>query len=93
MCRQIEEAGGKVTAVYYCPYLEGAPVKAYDKQSDWRKACAGMILQAAADWDIDLASSVMIGDMPRETWSAANVPACRRIYLKAVLCSILSERS
>lgn len=77
MCRQIEEAGGKVTAVYYCPYLEGAPVKAYDKQSDWRKPAPGMILQAAADWDIDLASSVMIGDMPRdvECGERAGVPS------------------
>ena len=64
-------------AVYYCPYLEGAPVKAYNKQSDWRKPAPGMILQAAADWDIDLASSVMIGDMPRdvECGERAGVPS------------------
>ena len=37
MCREAAKAGGIITAVYYCPYLEGAPVKAYDKKSDWRK--------------------------------------------------------
>ena len=51
-----------------------------------------MILQAAADWDIDLASSVMIGDMPRDV-ECGERAGVRRIYLKAVLCSILSERS
>lgn len=77
MCRQAEAAGGKVTAVYYCPYLEGAPVKAYDKKSSWRKPEPGMILQAAADWNIDLAASVMIGDMPRdvECGEGAGVPS------------------
>ena len=27
MCREAAKAGGIITAVYYCPYLEGAPVK------------------------------------------------------------------
>lgn len=77
MCRQIEEAGGKITAVYYCPYLEGAPVKAYDKKSDWRKPAPGMILQAAEDWQIDLSQSMMIGDMLRdvECGQRAGVPS------------------
>ncbi len=66
MCRQIEAAGGHITAVYYCPYLEGAPVREYDKKSDWRKPAPGMIWQAAKDLEIDLSLSVMIGDMPRD---------------------------
>lgn len=66
MCREAAKAGGIITAVYYCPYLEGAPVKAYDKKSDWRKPAPGMVLQAAKDYDIDLKHSFMIGDMPRD---------------------------
>ena len=34
MCREAAATGGTITAVYYCPYLEGAPIKAYDKKSD-----------------------------------------------------------
>lgn len=66
MCQEAAKAGGIITAVYYCPYLEGAPVKAYDKKSDWRKPAPGMVLQAAKDYDIDLKQSFMIGDMPRD---------------------------
>lgn len=33
MCREAAAAGGTITAVYYCPYLEGAPIKAYDKRA------------------------------------------------------------
>ena len=41
MCREAAKAGGIITAVYYCPYLEGAPVKAYDKKSDWHGPAGG----------------------------------------------------
>ena len=44
MCREAAAAGGTISAVYYCPYLEGAPIKAYDKKSDWRKPEPGMVL-------------------------------------------------
>ena len=66
MCREAAAAGGTITAVYYCPYLEGAPIKAYDKKSDWRKPEPGMVLAAVRDYDIDLSRSFMIGDMPRD---------------------------
>lgn len=66
MCAEAAKAGGIITAVYYCPYLEGAPVKQYDKKSDWRKPAPGMVLQAAKDYDLDLYHSFMIGDMPRD---------------------------
>lgn len=66
MCAEVEVAGGHIAAVYYCPYLEGAPVKAYDKASDWRKPAPGMVLQAIVDHDIDKNQSFMIGDMPRD---------------------------
>lgn len=66
MCREAAAAGGTITAVYYCPYLEGALIKAYDKKSDWRKPEPGMVLAAARDYDIDLSQSFMIGDMTRD---------------------------
>lgn len=66
MCREIAACGGKVTAVYYCPYLEGAPLSRYDKKSDWRKPAPGMVLQAAKDYDVDLSQSFMVGDRERD---------------------------
>lgn len=66
MCQEAAKAGGPIAAVYYCPYLPGAPVPQYDRQSDWRKPAPGMVLQAAREHDIDLSRSFMIGDMPRD---------------------------
>ncbi|MFB6346100.1 MAG: D-glycero-alpha-D-manno-heptose-1,7-bisphosphate 7-phosphatase [bacterium] len=58
----LEEHGITLDGVYYCPYLEGAKIDAYDRDSDLRKPSPGMILQAADDLDLDLESSFVIGD-------------------------------
>ena len=66
MKAEFAKAGGTITAVYYCPYLEGAALPQYDKKSDWRKPAPGMVLQAAQDYDVDLSQSFMIGDNPKD---------------------------
>ncbi len=66
MTAEFAKAGGTITAVYYCPYLEGAALSQYDKKSDWRKPAPGMVLQAARDYDVDLSQSFMIGDNPKD---------------------------
>lgn len=51
----VAEHGGDITASYICPH---APEDA----CDCRKPQPGLLLRAAADWNIDLAQSVLIGD-------------------------------
>ena len=59
-------AGSKLDALYYCPYHpdKGYPEEnpAYKKEHPWRKPSPGMLMQAARDFNIDLARSYMIGD-------------------------------
>ncbi len=52
---QIEAAGGRIDAAYICPH---AP----EDGCDCRKPQPGMLQQAAADLDIDLGQSIMVGD-------------------------------
>ena len=47
--------GGGIDAFYVCPHRN-------DEPSLCRKPAPGMLLQAAREWSIDLARSVMIGD-------------------------------
>jgi D-glycero-D-manno-heptose 1,7-bisphosphate phosphatase len=55
MIAAIEENGGRIDAVYFCPDL--------DNESPNRKPNTGMGLQAAKDFpDIDLSKAVMIGN-------------------------------
>jgi len=58
----VSDAGGLITRSYYCTHHASAP-------STHRKPEPGMILQAAAEYDLDLAASVFVGDT--ETDAAA----------------------
>jgi D-glycero-D-manno-heptose 1,7-bisphosphate phosphatase len=55
MQQAIEAAGGKITHIYHCPHDN-------DEACDCRKPSPGMLVQAAADYGIDLSCSYFIGD-------------------------------
>ena len=63
---ELLKEGAKLDAIYFCPHhpdkgFEGE-VKKYKIDCNCRKPKHGMILRAAADLNIDLKKSVMIGD-------------------------------
>ena len=62
MRAKFQENDADVDAFYYCPFHPEGTVPAYRADSPNRKPAPGMILQAAADWSIDLARSVLVGD-------------------------------
>lgn len=57
----LAEAGASITAAYHCPHAPDA-----DPPCDCRKPLDGLFRRAAADLDIDLSSSVYIGDRARD---------------------------
>jgi D-glycero-D-manno-heptose 1,7-bisphosphate phosphatase len=59
---QFVSRGGRIDAVYFCPYHPEHGVGEYRRESNHRKPAPGMLLQAAVDLDIDLADSIMVGD-------------------------------
>lgn len=74
--------GAELDAIYYCPYLDGpeAKVAAYRRKSPLRKPEPGMLLAAAADHQLDLVGSWMIGDGVRDT-EAGRRAGCRSVLL------------
>lgn len=54
--------GIEIAGVYYCPHHPEGSVARYARICSCRKPAPGMILRAAAEHHIDLASSVLIGD-------------------------------
>jgi D-glycero-D-manno-heptose 1,7-bisphosphate phosphatase len=52
---EIERRGGRIDAVYYCPHTPA-------DECACRKPKPGLLLQAHADWNLDLSGSVMLGD-------------------------------
>ncbi len=73
----VRAAGGDLDATYTCLHLPGAPVALYDIECECRKPRPGLLLRAAAERGIDLASSVAAGDDLRdlEAGRAAGVRA------------------
>ena len=73
MSRQLKEkAGAYIDASYYCPFHPEAKVAEYRADHQWRKPKPGMILQAAADFGLELSQCWMIGDMARDITAAAS---------------------
>jgi D-glycero-D-manno-heptose 1,7-bisphosphate phosphatase len=70
LLRQIGE--GRIDASYFCPDAPGVP-------STRRKPEIGMVLEAATDFDLDLAGSYFIGD------KAADVECGRRAGMRTIL--------
>ena len=63
---QLSDEGVVVDALYYCPHLPEAVVKAYSQNCGCRKPKPGMLLKAKEQWGIDLVKSYMIGDRPSD---------------------------
>jgi D-glycero-D-manno-heptose 1,7-bisphosphate phosphatase len=62
MCEQFSAAGAPIDRVYFAPYHPTAGIGKYLKDDFSRKPHPGMILQARTELDLDLGSSVLIGD-------------------------------
>lgn len=59
----LQEKGIKIDGVYFCPHHPDGTQWPYNRSCYCRKPFPGMILKAAAEWEIDLSSSWMIGDI------------------------------
>jgi D-glycero-D-manno-heptose 1,7-bisphosphate phosphatase len=58
----VQAGGAPVDAFYFCPHHPNATLPAYRLDCDCRKPRPGLLLQAAREYNLDLASSFMIGD-------------------------------
>ncbi len=74
--------GAALDAIYYCPYHPDGVVPEYTKESDWQKPKPGMLLAAAAEMDIDLTRSWMIGNSDRDV-QAGRSAGCRTILISS----------
>lgn len=76
---RVIRAGGRIDAFYFCPELEAKNLPAGAPVAECVKPSPGMLLEAARDFQIDLAQSFMIGD------TTADVEAGRRAGCTTIL--------
>jgi D-glycero-D-manno-heptose 1,7-bisphosphate phosphatase len=62
LARELERGGARLDAVYYCPHHPSVGPPPYRQDCDCRKPLPGLVRRAAAEFEIDLASSWMVGD-------------------------------
>ena len=62
LARELEKEGAKVDGIYYCAHHPSVGKPPYRMDCDCRKPKPGLIQRAGADFEIDLATSWMIGD-------------------------------
>jgi D-glycero-D-manno-heptose 1,7-bisphosphate phosphatase len=62
MKKQVDDAGGRIDAIYYCAHHPSVGEPPYRFDCDCRKPKPGLIRRATEDFDIDVSNSWMIGD-------------------------------
>lgn len=68
MCRQVEEQGGRIDGIFYCPHRPEAGC-------DCRKPRPGLLRRAAETFNVDLQHVPVIGDSQRDLDAARSVGA------------------
>ena len=62
LVEELAAEGATLDAIYYCPHHPTAGEPPYRADCDCRKPRPGMLLKAASEHDVDLASSYVVGD-------------------------------
>ena len=81
MLGEFAKKGISISKVYHCPHLQGC---------ECRKPKPGMILKAQAEFDIDLANSILIGDNFTDMQAGQNA-GIKRLCLVKKACEQTSE--
>jgi len=83
MCHRFEKERAPITKVFYCPSHPQHGKGDYLAESFDRKPNPGMLLRAAAEFQISLADSVMLGDKESDMEAARRAGIELRILLRA----------
>jgi D-glycero-D-manno-heptose 1,7-bisphosphate phosphatase len=81
MCDRFEAEKAPIARVYHCPHHPQFGIGAYRMDHPWRKPKPGMILQAAADLDLNLAGSAMVGNSLDDMKAASAAGVGLRVLL------------
>ena len=77
--RQLGQEGAHLDGIYYCPHHPSDGNESYLGVCDCRKPASGLLLRAAADLDLDVGASYVIGD------HHSDVECAQRVGAKGIL--------
>ena len=80
--RHLMEAGGpRLDGFYFCPHHPRATLLGYRVTCECRKPRPGLLMQAALEHDLDLKSSLVVGDRITDIIAGASV-GCRTVLVQ-----------
>ena len=79
--RELARHNTAIDAYYYCPHHPEKGTEPYRRECACRKPLPGMLLQAAADFSVDLARSFLVGDK-RSDIEAGLAAGCQPILVE-----------
>ncbi|MGA2150846.1 MAG: D-glycero-beta-D-manno-heptose 1,7-bisphosphate 7-phosphatase [Geobacteraceae bacterium] len=78
---ELASIGAAIDGYYFCPHHPAYSTGSHGKSCGCRKPQAGMLLKAANDFSLDLASSYLIGDKLADVEAGLNA-GCRPILVR-----------
>jgi D-glycero-D-manno-heptose 1,7-bisphosphate phosphatase len=81
MLKVFQDRGVHIHKVYYCPCHPEFGLGKYKQDCSFRKPKPGMILQAAKEFNIDLANSILVGDKGTDIKAGINAGVGKNILL------------
>ncbi len=79
----LAEQGVSLDTIYFCPHHPQGSIEHLAIECNCRKPSPGMLLQAAKEFDLDLASSVMIGDKLSDVQAGKRAHVGRTIVVES----------
>lgn len=83
MCEQFASRDGSIARIYHCPYHPEHGIGAYRRDSSCRKPAPGMILKAQRELNLDLTSSVLVGDNVTDIQAGVAAGVGHNVLLRA----------
>lgn len=90
MARELAEQGAQLDAVYYCLHHPQAAIEEYRQRCECRKPRPGLLLQAAEEWNVDLAQSYFLGDGITDV-QAGQRAGCQTFLINSRKCYMCDE--
>lgn len=81
LLERIHECQGRIDGIYFCPHHEAKNLPKGQAPCACSKPAPGLILEAAADFQIDLANSFMIGDKTSDILAGQRA-GCKTILVR-----------
>ena len=85
-------AGGTLDDIRYCPHHPAGSVSAYRKACEDRKPGAGMLLDLARRWEINLTSSFLIGDKQTDLDAAESAGMQSFLFAEGSLAELVASK-